>query len=275
VHTHFNQTFTHTGRLSSSHPNLQNIPIQGEEGTRIRSTFIAEPGWKLISIDYSQIELRILAHLSQDENMMQAFSEGMDIHQMTADKVLNHLSMPAAQKRRMAKAINFGVLYGLTPFGLSKQLNISREQAKAFIDDYFGIYHGVRQYMELAIERARERGYTETLLGRRRPVAGITSQHIPTRQAEERIAMNTPVQGSAADLIKLAMIAVYRAFKQSGTRARLLLQVHDELVIESPNEEALEIAQRVSTIMTEVLPLRVPLEVSCSVADNWADAHPG
>ncbi|MDP7037969.1 MAG: DNA polymerase I [Myxococcota bacterium] len=273
LHTHFNQTGTATGRLSSSNPNLQNIPIRTEDGRRIRKAIIAAPGWKLISADYSQIELRILAHLCADEGFVSAFNDGIDIHTQTARQILAGGDEPSPEMRRQAKAINFGILYGLTEFGLAKQLSISRAEAKSFIEAYFSKYPAIRLFLEESIEFAREHGYVKTMLGRQRFLPTINSQNKNIRQAAERIAMNTPIQGSAADLIKIAMLNIHRQLSTQKLKSKLILQVHDELIIEAPNDESETIIELLKHEMSQVMQLKVPLEIDIGFGDNWDDAH--
>ena len=243
VHTTFNQTGTATGRLSSTEPNLQNIPIRGEEGKRIRKAFIAEEGCTLIAADYSQVELRVMAHLCGDPSFIEAFQNGEDIHSRTAREILTDGAEPSSDDRRKAKAINFGILYGLSEFGLAKQLDISRTEAREFITKYFARYPGIRTYLDEAIEGGKENGYVSTILGRRRALPDLTSRNGSVRQAAERIAMNTPIQGSAADIIKLAMLRVDKALRERNLKSRLLLQVHDELVVEATNDERDEVVE--------------------------------
>jgi DNA polymerase-1 len=273
VHTSFQQTGTATGRLSSTDPNLQNIPVRGEDGRRIRAALVAEEGHVLLSADYSQIELRIMAHLSEDPHFIEAFRRGEDIHTRTAREILTHGQEPDKEARRRAKAINFGILYGLSEFGLSRQLGIPRAEAQAYIKAYFGRYGRIRGFLDDTIERGRERGYVETLLGRRRPLPNLRSQNGALRQAAERIAMNAPIQGSAADLIKVAMVHVHRDLRVEGARCRMLLQVHDELVLEVPKGEAEATGELLRRRMAEAHPLRVPLVVDVGVGPNWAEAH--
>ncbi len=273
IHTSFNQAVAATGRLSSSDPNLQNIPVRTDIGKRIREGFI--PGGtdrKLISADYSQIELRILAHLSNDPHLKAAFLEDLDIHRDTAARVFD---VPpegvTPEMRRRAKAVNFGVIYGISSFGLARGLKITRAEAQQFIDEYFRQYPGVNSWINDTLRRAKEEGFVTTLLNRRRYVADLNSRDVNTRRAAERIATNTPVQGSAADIIKLAMIRVDEYLQ--GTGARLLLQVHDELLIEAPQAKADAVAGRVRQIMEEAIDLDVPLKVDVGIGDNWAEIH--
>jgi len=273
IHTSFNQAVAATGRLSSSDPNLQNIPVRSEIGKRIREGFI--PGkktYKLISADYSQIELRILAHLAGDENLKQAFFQDADIHRDTASRVFGVAAENVTpDMRRQAKAVNFGVVYGISPFGLGRNLGISQGEAKKFIDAYFKSYPGVRQWIDGILEEAKETGYVTTLLNRRRYVHELNSSDQNVRRQAERVAMNTPVQGSAADIIKLAMVRLDEALKEWG--ARMLLQVHDELVVEGPDKHAADIAESMREIMENTISLDVPLKVDVGIGINWAEIH--
>jgi DNA polymerase-1 len=273
VHTSFNQTGTATGRLSSSDPNLQNIPIRGEDGKRIRSAFICPLGYRLISADYSQIELRIMAHLCQDQDFIDAFRRNEDIHQRTAREILAGGQTPTPQMRRQAKAINFGILYGLSEFGLARQLDIPRSEASAYIKAYFSRYPRIRQFLDDTIESGRHLGYVQTLLGRRRLLPDLRSKNGTVRSGAERIAMNTPIQGSAADLIKLAMLKVQNRLVKEHLQTRLLLQVHDELVLEAPEYEVEQVKALLQEEMSGVWQLDVPLSVEVGVGANWAEAH--
>jgi DNA polymerase-1 len=273
VHTSFNQTGAATGRLSSSDPNLQNIPIRTEEGRRIREAFVAEEGWQVIAADYSQIELRVLAHLSEDPAFLEAFERGEDIHQRTAREVLTGGDDPTPDQRRQAKAVNFGILYGLSEWGLSRQLGISRDEAGMFIANYFARYPKIRGFLDDTIEQGRDLGYVTTLSGRRRFLPDLRSRNRNLRNAAERIAMNTPIQGSAADLIKIAMLRVDAALRERRLRARLLLQVHDELLLEAPNDEVDEVTELVRGEMSGVMDLAVPLVVDTGRGRSWAAAH--
>lgn len=273
VHTTFNQAGTATGRLSSADPNLQNIPIRTEEGRRIRSAFVAQEGWELISADYSQIELRVMAHLSGDKTFTAAFNRGEDIHRRTAMEIFSAGDEPDTETRRRAKAINFGILYGLSPFGLSRNLGISTKEAQEQIERYFKQYPGIRAYLDQTIEGAGRQGYVTTLFGRRRFIPDIKSRNRNQRQAAERTAMNTPIQGTAADLIKKAMLGVSQALKARRLQARLLLQVHDELVLEAPGPERDEVVDIVRQEMSRVATLRVPLVVDVGWGRTWASAH--
>jgi DNA polymerase I len=274
VHTSFNQAVTATGRLSSSDPNLQNIPIRTEEGRRIRQAFIARPGSLILSADYSQIELRILAHFSGDELLQEAFRSGEDIHTRTASEVFNLMpNMITPDMRREAKAINFGIVYGLGAFGLARQLGIERKQAQNYIDEYFRRYAGVKRFIDATLEQAHRDGYVKTLLGRRRNLPEIHSKNHQTRSMAERMAINTPIQGTAADLIKLAMLGVRRAIGREGLRSRMILQVHDELVFDVPEEEMDVMMGLVKREMETVYDLDVPLVVDAASGKNWAEAH--
>ena len=274
VHTSFNQSVAATGRLSSSNPNLQNIPIRTEMGREIRKSFIAEENNKILSADYSQVELRILAHMSDDESLIDAFINGEDIHTRTAVEIFGTTAERLdAEARRMAKAVNFGIVYGLSAFGLSRQLKIFPKEAKKFIDKYFELYKKVKIYMERTVEDARDIGYTLTLMNRKRYLPDLNSKNRQAREAAERIAINSPVQGSAADLIKLAMINLDREIAQKKLNSRMILQVHDELVFECPSEEEEEMRALVKKEMEEVMPLKVPLVVDIGWGDNWNDAH--
>lgn len=274
VHTSFNQTITATGRLSSSDPNLQNIPVRGE-GLDIRRAFIPQKGWKLVCADYSQIELRILAHYAKDKLLTEAFEKDEDIHAQTAREVFGVLpEMIDAELRRQAKAINFGIIYGMSPFGLSRELSISQKMAKTYIDHYFKRYQGVRRFLDETMETARKTGKIQTLLGRIRHIPEINSKNANTRKNAERTAVNTPIQGTAADFIKLAMIRADRAIKEHKMRSSMLLTVHDELVFESPPEEVDDLVKMVVQAMENVYEMEVPVRVNVGIGDNWADAHP-
>ncbi|MFH0994046.1 MAG: DNA polymerase I [Pseudomonadota bacterium] len=274
IHTSYNQTVTATGRLSSSDPNLQNIPIRTEEGRQIRSAFIPREGWIMVSADYSQIELRILAHCSEDPLLIDAFKKDEDIHSRTASEVFGGLpGMLTPELRRQAKIINFGILYGMGAFSLSRELGISQKMAKAYIDQYFKRYRGVRDYTEQTIESARQTQKTSTLLGRIRLLPDINSQNINVRNFAERIAVNTPIQGTAADLIKLAMIQMDTDFSEKGFQAAMLMTVHDELVFEVPEKELEAVTTRIRDIMEGVWQLKVPLKVNIAYGKNWAQAH--
>src|SRR5437870_1792760 len=271
LHTSFNQTVAATGRLSSSDPNLQNIPIRSEEGRRIRAAFVAAPGHRLVSADYSQIELRVLAHLSGDQALIQAFASGEDIHARTAAEVF--ADRPPAEGRRLAKVMNYGIVYGMGAARAARELGVSQAEAAAYIDRYLGRYPGVRAFIDATIAEARTRGYVTTVLGRRRYLPELGARDPAVRQFAERAATNTPIQGSAADLIKLAMLEVRRRLAAAGGGARLLLQVHDELVLEVPADRLAAIASAVRDAMEQVFPLRVPLDVDVRPGATWAEAH--
>ena len=272
LHTTFNHTSTATGRLSSTNPNLQNIPIRTELGREIRAAFIAEPGYVLLAADYSQIELRLLAHFSEDELLTRAFRAGDDIHTLTASEVFG---IPrdeiGAEHRRRAKAVNFGIVYGLSPFGLSQQLNIETREAKTYIDNYFARYSGVRRFIDAVLEETRQSGHVRTLHGRVRPIPDINSKNASMRGFAERTAVNTPLQGTAADLIKVAMVRLDEEVRQRGLRSRMTLQVHDELVFEVPEDEVDTMRDLVRDKMENVHKLNVPLEVEVGVGHNWRD----
>jgi len=272
LHTTFGQTGTATGRLSSANPNLQNIPIRTELGREIRAAFVAEAGHLLLAADYSQIELRLLAHFSGDPLLTEAFRRGDDIHSLTAQEVFGVPPMMlTAEHRRRAKAVNFGIVYGLSPFGLSQQLGIEKSEAKQFIDAYFEKYKGVRHYLDSTLEEARREQRVKTLFGRIRPIPDINSKNANMRGFAERTAVNTPLQGTAADLIKLAMISIDQELRRRGLKSRMLLQVHDELVFEVPHAEADTMRQLVRDRMENVRPLSVPLLVEIGVGPNWRD----
>ena len=274
IHTSYHQAVTATGRLSSSSPNLQNIPIRTSEGRRIREAFIAPKNYSILAADYSQIELRIMAHLSSDESLLLAFSAGEDIHRKTAAEVLGIAAEKVSQEqRRWAKAINFGLMYGMSAFGLAKQLGIGRHQAQEYIDLYFEKYPKVQSFMDATKERAREQGYIETLYGRRLYLPDINSKNGLRRKYAERSAINAPMQGSAADIIKLAMIDVDRWLKDEKIAAKIIMQVHDELVLEVKSELASEVRQEITRIMESTVSLKVPLIVDTGIGNNWDEAH--
>ena len=263
-----------TGRLASTDPNLQNIPVRTEEGRKIRHAFIAEPGCKLLSADYSQIELRILAHIADIDQLKQAFHDGLDIHALTAAQVFGvPLEGMDPMVRRSAKAINFGIIYGMSAFGLSQQLGIGRTEAQAYIEAYFERYPGIRDYMERSKEFCRANGYVETAFGRRVHMPAIKDKNPARRNFMERAAINAPIQGSAADVIKRAMIRIPGALAAAGLAARMLLQVHDELVFEVPEAELDQTAALVRQTMQGAAHLAVPLTVDTDAGDNWAEAH--
>jgi len=274
IHTSFHQTVTSTGRLSSSEPNLQNIPVRTEMGREIRKAFITEEGLVLLSADYSQIELRILAHLSQDESLLNAFKNDEDIHTHTASEIFGiDQNIISKQMRRMAKVINFGIIYGMSSYGLARNLGIGREEAEKYINNYFYRYQGVKKYIEREKEEARKKGYVITLLNRRRYLEGINSKDKNIREFNERIAINAPIQGSAADLIKLAMIKINESFKRERFTSRLLLQIHDELIFEIYQSELEKAKDIIKDIMEHSLKLSVPIKVNLKTGSNWAELN--
>jgi DNA polymerase-1 len=274
IHCSFNQTVAATGRLSSSDPNLQNIPIRTEEGRRIRQAFLPAPGQRLISADYSQIELRVLAHISADETLVSAFRNREDVHVRTAAEVFHvDPASVSADQRRVAKVINFGILYGMGPSRLSKELGIGFEEAQTYIESYFARHPGVRRYVESTLEQARRTGFVTTLLGRRRFIPDLTSTEGGVRQFAERTAVNTPIQGTAADLIKAAMVAIDRRLLEAGSAAGMILQVHDELILEAPEAEVEAAVAVVREEMEGAAELSVPLEVAVGVGSSWAEIH--
>jgi DNA polymerase-1 len=275
IHTTYNQTSTATGRLSSDSPNLQNIPVRTELGREIRRAFLAPPGWVLVAADYSQIELRILAHLSADPGLTDAFLRGEDIHATTAARLFRcRPEEVTPEMRRVAKSINFGLAYGMNEYGLASRLGITPEQAREHMQAYFSHFPRVAGLMQELVREARKVGYSRTLLGRRRNLPELTHPNPRVRAMAERMALNAPIQGSAADLFKLAMVRVDGALRGRGLQARLVLTVHDELVVEAPEEEAEEVARVLKEEMEGVYPLRVPLVVEVSTGRNWAEAKP-
>jgi DNA polymerase-1 len=270
LHTSFGED-TRTGRLNSSNPNLQNIPIKGEFGPEIRRAFIAKTGYKLISADYSQIELRVVACLAGDPVMMKAFSDKVDIHTKTASEIFNKpISKITHDQRRVAKTVNFGVLYGISPYGLSQTLGIKQEEAARYILQYFKIHSGIKRYCEDQVAFAKKHGYVETLFGFRRPLPEINSEVRNIAEGAQRIAINTPVQGTAAEILKLAMIELSRKLKTKS--AKLILTVHDELVVEVKEGDALKVAKLLKDIMEGEVKLSVPIEVEVGFGDNWDEA---
>lgn len=274
IHTSFNQTGTATGRLSSTDPNLQNIPIRDESGRRIRSSFIPRDGWRFVSADYSQIELVVLAALSGDDALCTAFENGDDIHRRTAELIFGVSSEDvSSEQRRIAKTINFGVMYGMSGFRLSNELSISRKDADAFIQAYFGTYTGIRRFVDETVKHAEESGEVRTLLGRPRPLPDITNRNKTVKAAAERVAVNTPIQGTAADIVKRAMLKVARRLKEDRLQSRLLLQVHDELILETPPEEVEQAKALLMEEMSTAVQLSVPLRVSVETGERWGDLH--
>ena len=260
--------------MSSSDPNLQNIPIRTEDGRRIRQAFEPSKNHKFISADYSQIELRVMAHMSKDTSLLKAFQDGEDVHSKTASEVFDvELDEVTADLRRNAKAINFGLIYGISAFGLGKQLSISRNLAAEYMAMYFEKYPGVKQYMESTKEGASQNGYVETLFGRRLYLRDINASNAMRRQASERVAINAPVQGTAADIMKIAMINVHKAIKKEKIEAKLILQVHDELILDTPEGEIDAVVNLITDSMMGAAKLDVPLEVDIGIGDNWDQAH--
>jgi DNA polymerase-1 len=268
IHTTFQNTVTATGRLSSTDPNLQNIPVRTELGSELRRMFVPRPGWVLVDADYSQIELRVLAHIADDKLMQQAFLDGEDIHRATAAQVFGVSPIEVtSEMRRHAKAVNFGIVYGISEFSLAEDIGVSFGEAKAYIASYLDKYQGVQRYMKEIVQTAREQGYVTTLMGRRRYLPDLHSKNFNVRSGAERIALNTPIQGTAADIIKLAMLRVRDAL--SGMQARLVLQIHDELIVECPQEEAEQVKHIVTEAMEGVMQLAVPLEAEAKIGESW------
>ena len=274
VHTSFSQTTAATGRLSSSDPNLQNIPIRTDEGRRIRKAFVpSQAGWKLICLDYSQIELRMLAHFCKDEAFLAAFNNGEDVHASVAAQIYDQsLEEVTSEQRRIAKAVNFGVIYGQTAYGLAAALGISKDEAGEFIDDYFNKYSAVQSFIDETLITSRETGYATTILGRRREITGIRSTRYRNLNLPERTAVNTVIQGSAADLIKQAMINVHQRMQTEQHPGKMLLQIHDELVFEAPEEGVDSLIDLAREEMVSALEVDVPIVVDCKVGDNWLEA---
>ena len=274
IHTTYNQTVTATGRLSSSNPNMQNLPIRSERGQLIRRAVIADEGCKILSADYSQIELRLMAHFSQDEHLLAAFRSGQDIHAATAAKIFRvPIEQVTKEQRRKAKTANFGILYGISAFGLSQQLDCSRTEAKQLIDDYFAAFPKIQSFIEAQKQFAREHLYVETLFGRKRYLPDIVSHNATVRAFAERNAVNAPVQGTAADIIKIAMVAIHRELKQRGLKAQMIMQVHDELNFNVPVDEVEQVRRIVVENMQNAVHLSVPLIAECGIGDNWLEAH--
>ncbi|MFT6992635.1 MAG: DNA polymerase-1, partial [Paraglaciecola sp.] len=274
VHTSYQQAIASTGRLSSTNPNLQNIPVRTTQGRRIREAFIANPGNSVLALDYSQIELRIMAHLSADESLLEAFDKGIDVHRATASEVFGvPIETVDGEQRRAAKAINFGLIYGMSAFGLGNQLNIGRNEAQAYINTYFERYPGVRRYMDETKQRAHDEGFVETVFGRRLYLPDINASKAMLRQYAERTAINAPMQGTAADIIKRAMISVHRWLEADGDNTKMIMQVHDELVFEVASNDIERTQTEISTLMTGAADLAVRLEVDAGVGVNWHEAH--
>ena len=274
VHTTFNQALTSTGRLSSSNPNLQNIPVRTEEGQQIRKAFVASPGNVIMSADYSQIELRIMAHCCGDEHMIEAFRSGLDVHSAMASKIFHkELDQVSSQDRRMAKTANFGIMYGISAFGLAQRLDVSRAQASELINDYFASFPSIKVFLDKVLQDARADGYVQTLFSRRRYVPDVNSSNGNVRSVAERNAINAPIQGTAADIIKLAMVGVHRELNRRGLKSKMILQIHDELLLEVPQSEIEEVKDLLIKQMENVTSLSVPLTVECNYGKNWLEAH--
>jgi DNA polymerase-1 len=274
VRTTFHQAMAATGRLSSVEPNLQNIPIRTELGRQIRRAFVAQEGWKLVSADYSQIELRILAHICGDAALVEAFSQGHDVHARTAAEVFGvAVEQVTDDQRRAAKMVNYGIAYGLSPHGLSTRLNIPVDEARSIIDRYFERFAGIRKYVDETVEKVRRSGYVESLFGRRRYLPDLASRNRSVAMAAERAAINMPIQGTAADIVKRAMLELDQKLREGGRQARMLLQVHDELLFEAPEADAQATADLARSVMSSVAQLKVPLEVDVGIGHSWADSH--
>jgi DNA polymerase-1 len=273
IHTTFQNLVTATGRLSSTEPNLQNIPVRTDLGAEIRKMFVPKAGHVLVDADYSQIELRVLAHIADDKTMQAAFCGGVDIHSATAAQVFGvAVEEVTALQRRHAKAVNFGIVYGISEFSLSEDIGVSRYEARDYIDSYLANYSGVRKYMKDVVDNARTCGYTQTMFGRKRYIPELTASNFNIRSGGERMALNTPIQGTAADLIKLAMLRVEQALNENFPEAKLLLQVHDELIVECPEEIAPQMAPLVSSEMESIAALSVPLTAEAKFGKSWYDA---
>ena len=273
IHTKFNMMVTATGRLSSTDPNLQNIPVRDDLGSEIRKMFVAEEGHVLIDADYSQIELRVLAHIADDKAMIQAFRENRDIHTITASQVFGvQPDEVTPELRRRAKAVNFGIVYGISDFSLAEDIGVSRGEAKFYIESYLNHYSGIKNYMKQVVESAKETGYVKTIMHRQRFLPELKSKNFNIRSFGERAALNTPIQGSAADIIKKAMLQVHRRLKAEGLGARMVLQVHDELIVEAPQEEAEVVARILTEEMQSVVELKVPLVADARMGKTWYDA---
>jgi DNA polymerase-1 len=273
IHGHFNQTITATGRISSTEPNLQNIPVRMELGREIRKVFVPEDGYVFVDADYSQIELRILAHMSGDERLINAYREAQDIHAITASQVFHiPLDQVTPLQRRNAKAVNFGIVYGISAFGLSEDLSITRKEANEFINQYFETFPGVKTFLDRQVEEGKNLGYVTTLYGRRRPIPELKSNNFMQRSFGERVAMNSPIQGTAADIMKLAMIAVDQELERRGLKSRIVLQVHDELLIETLQSEVDEVKEILEEKMKHAAELSVSLEISAECGKSWFDA---
>ena len=273
IHGRFNQTITATGRISSTEPNLQNIPIRMELGRLIRKVFVPEEGYVFVDADYSQIELRVLAHCSEDAQLIQAYKEAQDIHRLTASQVFHTPFEEVTDlQRRNAKAVNFGIVYGISSYGLSEDLSIDIKEAKQYIEQYFKTYPGIKSFLDDTVKHAKEMGYVVTLFGRRRPVPELKSSNFMQRSFGERVAMNAPIQGTAADIMKIAMCAVNNRLKENHMKSRLVLQVHDELLVETYHTEVEEVKQILKEEMEQAASLEVPLVVDMHTGENWYEA---
>ena len=270
---HFQQTIAQTGRISSTNPNLQNIPIRTEEGRLIRKAFVPSEGNMLLDADYSQIELRVLADLANDEVMLDAFKHGADIHRKTASEVFKvDFDKVTSLQRSNAKAVNFGIVYGIGDYSLSKDLHITRKEAKEYIENYLDTYKGIKQYMEDIVAIGKEKGYVETIMNRRRYIPELKSKNYNVRSFGERVALNTPIQGSAADIIKVAMVKFYNRLNEEKLKAKLILQVHDELIVDCPKDEREKVLEIMKDVMTHAVDLKVDMKIDVNSADNWYDA---
>ncbi len=273
IHSYFHQTVTATGRISSTEPNLQNIPTRVEAGKKIRKAFKPREGCLFLDADYSQIELRVLAHISEDEHMIDAFNNNEDIHKQAASKVLNiPINEVTSEQRSKAKAVNFGIVYGISDFGLAEQLGVSKKEAKSYIEQYLEKYSGIKKFMNDIVEIAKEKGYVETLFHRRRYIPELKSNSYVVRQFGGRAAMNTPIQGTAADIMKIAMIDVFNKLRKEGLKSKIILQIHDELIIETKLDEKDKVEEILKNSMENAVELRIPLKVELSVANNWYEA---
>ena len=274
LHTSYHQAVTATGRLSSSKPNFQNIPIRTEQGAQIRSAFIANKGNVILAADYSQIELRIMAHISEDKSLIESFRNNVDVHRSTAAQVFNtELDKVTKDQRRKAKAINFGLIYGMSAFGLAKQIDVSRTEAKQYIDGYFENYPGVLKFMDETKEKAKSQGYVETILGRRLYLPQINAKNKMLQQHALRTAINAPMQGSSADIIKKAMLDIQAWIDAEDNGIKMIMQVHDELVFEVQEEKSIEYAEIIRSMMAETLKLSIPLDVDVGIGSSWQEAH--
>jgi len=274
IRSTFHQTITATGRISSTEPNLQNIPIRTELGRQLRKVFVPRDGYTLMDADYSQIELRVLASMSEDKELIEAYKQDADIHRITAAKVFHvQPSEVTALQRRNAKAVNFGIVYGISSFGLSQDLSISRKEAQAYIETYFETYPGIKRFLDESVEFAKKQGYSITMFGRRRPIPELTSGNFMQRSFGERVAMNAPIQGTAADIIKIAMIHVADRLRKQGLKSKLILQVHDELLVETAVDEVETVKHIMEEEMKQAANLAVTLEIDLHTGDNWYNAH--